>query len=182
MPSFSYQAQTQSGREDNQRQKQLRNVTKTEKRPITPQLCVSDLTVSQCQHISDPKLTRQTQLTPSLTVGHDWMNGNSKSWLRNYTMRKPSWWRNEAHLGWKRYWRRNAAWLRSQEGKERGRHCGSNTKKDGRCFGSEGREGRDEGDIGDLEWTLPPQVNHKSPWKTQCLIPCGVQRYTQLRN
>lgn len=45
----------------------------------------------------------------------------------------------------------NAAKFRGQEGKERGRHCSSNTMKDGRHLGSESEVGREKGDIGDLE-------------------------------
>lgn len=116
------------------------------------QLCVSDLAVSQCPHISDPKLTRQTLLWPRLSFGPSWMNGNGNLWLG-----KP--YNEEAIL---------VAQLRlilaetlqpgyrSQEGKERGRHCSSNMMNDGRHFGSESREGREEGDSGDLEWTLKP--------------------------
>lgn len=143
--------------------KQPRNVmeTKTENVPITSQLCVSDLNVSQCQHISDPKHIRQMCLTPSFCC--PWLNERKRQIMAREVY-------NEEAISvvqlspsrLKHYEERNAAQLRGREGKERGRHWGSNTMKDGILFGSEGREGRDTVDMGDSEWTLPPRwiTNH----------------------
>lgn len=130
------------------------------------------------QHISNPKYTRQTQLTISF-FGSNWMNGKSNhgsgtiQWgmylskatrlILAETVEKPSSTQKprregkrktqalKHYEGWKR------PWLRKQTRKRAEWHWWFNVNS-------------------------ANPINHKSPWKTQRLTNCTLKKYTQLQN
>lgn len=129
-----------------------------------------DPSESRCQHTSDPKPTR---LTPSLrrprvnerkrqVLAREVYNEEAILVAADQGPPRPGAMLREAP--------RNAAGIRSQEGKERGRRWGSDSMKDGRLSGSDGREGREEGDMGDPEQTLSPLgiTNHTGKHNVAC--------------
>lgn len=141
--------------------------------PITIQLCLSDMNVSQCQHISEPKHIRRTWWIPSFCP---WLNERKRQIVAREVYNE------ETILGGKKktLQGRIAAQLRSQEGKERGRHWGPNATKDGINFGSDDGEESDRGGRGDLGWTLSPWwiTNHSG--KAHCWISWGLHSSCRL--
>lgn len=157
IPGLDTQYQTEYGKRAFVRMaEEMWGEIKTENEPITPPLCVSNLTVSQCQHTSYPKQITHTQKGwPQLSVGPNWINGNGKSWLRNIK------WGN--HLGSatspilaEKLWGAKRSSAQKPRGEGKRKILWLEHYERWKTFWLR-MQGRKRGDIGGLVWTLPPQ-------------------------